>query len=445
MSSQTDLSVLFDLVDKLLIFLGRTDVQIQLLAIAVAVIGAWFVARLLWAFIAKRLPAWEEIDLSNRMQRYRQRLLISVNYLIYPVLIIGTGAIARAVVGASGTFIGLIETFIALAWFFLFYRLFLTFLYVLFDYDIVRRYHNRLLTPLFVVYIIFLILNELTDLDSLANGVVTTLFDSPITLGALFLATVGLYMWLTAAVGLQEVSYRLITSRTRSDPGAVEATLTLIRYLLIVIGVMIVISNLNFNTATVAAITGGLSVGIGFALREVLSNFISGIFLLFEGSLHPGDVIDIEGEISVVKRLNIRATRVQTLNNVEVVIPNQTFFTSSFTTYTGSNRQIRILIPVGASYNNDPEQVIKILEEVGLDHPEVLRLPKPMAMLTGFGDSSVDFSLAVWINDPTRLKPVTSELNRAIWKAFASHDIEIPFHQQDLHLRSGVPWEKLSA
>ncbi len=123
----------------------------------------------------------------------------------------------------------------------------------------------------------------------------------------------------------------------------------------------------------------------------------------------------------------------------EVVIPNQTFFTSSFTTYTGTNRNIRLLIPIGASYNSDPEEVIKILEALCQSQPEIKRHPKPTAFLSDFGDSSVNFNLAIWINNPIRIASITSNINRAIWKAFAENNIEIPYPQQDIHLHGNGP------
>jgi small-conductance mechanosensitive channel len=433
--------MLLNLIEKLLIFLGRPGVQIQVAAMALVLVLSGLLSRWLWSLTSRRFPSWDEIDLSDRRQVYKRRLLVVVDYLILPILNIIAITIARNLLLTIGAFVGLLTAFMFLFWAFLIYRIFLGVLYVLFPFEDVRRFHLRLFAPLFGLFVAGRILGELTDLTMLGRVVVTTLFGSPITLGALFLATIGLYLWLDAAWGLQDVLYRLITNHTKADPGAVEATLTLARYILIVIGLIIVFSNLNFDTTTIAAITGGLSVGIGFALREVLSNFISGILLLFEGSLHPGDVVDVNGEISVVKRLTIRSTHVQTRNNVEVIIPNQTFFTSAFTTYTGTDRIVRLLVSIGASYNNNPEEVIKILEAVGQAHSEVQTYPKPTAFLTGFGDSSVDFNLAVWINNPTRIMPITSDINRAIWQAFAENKIEIPFPQQDVHLHNSLPQE----
>ncbi|MDM8531641.1 mechanosensitive ion channel [Anaerolineales bacterium HSG25] len=437
--------ILFDMLQKILIFLERPVVQMQLITALIIIVLVLVLSKWLWSMKSRILPSWDDIDMNDLKQVYRQRLLVGTDYLIFPTLNIIAMTIAKNSFLTMGEPAGLLEFFIALSWAFLIYRFILIFLYIMFPLDIVRRYHKRLLDPLFYLFIVSQLIGQVTDLNQLAGVIIATLFEGDITLGAIFLATIGLYFWLDAVWGFQDISYRVITKYTNADPGAAEASLTLVRYVLIAVGMSIIFSSFNFNTATLAAITGGLSVGIGFALRETLSNFISGIILLFDGSLRPGDVVDMDGELSVVKRLDIRSTHVQTRNNVEIVIPNQTFFTSSFITYTGTDRTVRILIPAGASYNNDPEEVIKILEEVGQAHPEVKKEPKPAVFLVNFGDSSVDFKLAVWVDDPLRMMSVTSDLNRAIWQAFAKNNIEIPFPQQDLHVRSGISWEKADA
>ncbi|MGK7915614.1 MAG: mechanosensitive ion channel family protein, partial [Prochloraceae cyanobacterium] len=280
------------------------------------------------------------------------------------------------------------------------------------------------------------ILNELTSLKQLTRIVVIKLFENPITLGALFLTTVGLYLWIDAVLGIQDAMFHLLIKWTKLESGVVQASLTIIRYGLIGVGLVFVLSTIGFDSTTFAAISGGLSIGIGFGLREIISNFISGVILLYERALKPGDYLNVDGEMCQVKKINIRATMVRTFDNVEKVVPNQKFFTSSFTTYTGSDKVVRRLIPIGVSYKSDPEEVIKILLNVAKEHPQVLTKPHPVVFLTEFGDSSINFELAVWLDTPAIGKTVTSELNRAIWKALAEHNIEIPFPQRDLHIRS---------
>jgi potassium efflux system protein len=208
---------------------------------------------------------------------------------------------------------------------------------------------------------------------------------------------------------------------------------------LIGLGIVVILGYVGVNATALAAITGGLSVGIGFGLKEVISNFVSGIWLLFEGALKPGDIISVDGQMSQVKRLGVRATTVQVMrDNSEEIIPNQTFFTQNVTTFTGSDRLVCRHLKVGASYNCDPQKVMDILLQVVDQHPGVLKVPSPSAVFIGFGDSSLDFELSFWLDDPLPQigKTITSELGCAIWKAFAENGIEIPFPQQDIHIRN---------
>jgi potassium efflux system protein len=174
-----------------------------------------------------------------------------------------------------------------------------------------------------------------------------------------------------------------------------------------------------------------------------VANFISGILLLFEQSLRPGDIVSVGGEMGEVKKLSIRATTVNTFDNIELIVPNQLFLTSTVTSYTRTDRFVRVLIPIGVSYNSDPEAVRETLLAVAQRHGLVQEQPEPVVHFMGFGDSSLDFRLAVWVDDPLLRLNVASDLRFMIWKAFAEHSIEIPFPQRELHLRSGVPWEEL--
>ena len=437
MFNQFYFAPLSDFLTKILIFFERPSFQIQLLAISLAILLAWLLSKVIESLIQRR-------KLPTHLETYTQRFLILIRYLNFPLLGLIAIAITSELLLSQGWLFGLLTKATTLFWVLLVYRFFIGILYAVFSPSSIRPYHYRLFAPLFILYFITEILSNLTSLEPLSNIVLTSFFETAITVGSLFKAIVGLYLWVGILWGVQSILYRLITQQTKAEPDAVEAVLTSSRYILIGLGIILILSNLGFNTATLAAITGGLSLGIGFGLQEIMGNLISGILLFFEGALKPGDVVEVDGEISVVKRLSMRATTVQTFNNVEKIVPNQQFLTSSVTTYTGSDRISRYLIPVGVSYNSEPETVIEILLKLAQEHPKVLKNPKPMVFLIGFGDSSIDFELAVWLNNPMIGKPVTSELNLAIWKAFAQENIEIPFPQRDLHIRNIASWDKLN-
>jgi small-conductance mechanosensitive channel len=441
MPSESDLAPLLELLDKSLVFIERPGVQLQLLAIILALSMAWILTRKLWVLIHQQLLPSLRSTLLKSPHPYLKRSLEFVQYLLFPGLGLLALALAQLLLLSLGRFSGLLTIAVELFWFLLGYRVCISVLHLIAGESNTRRYRVRLLAPILSLVIAGEILGLLTPINKLAAVGLAKVFENSITLGEIFIATVGLYLWFYAVNLLQEVLFRSVTRLTQSNPGQVEVTLTLGRYFLMTLGVIVVLSQIGLDSTTLAAITGGLSVGVGFGLREILGNFVSGITLLFEGALRPGDVVEVDGEVTTVKSFSIRATTVKTLNNIEKIVPNQTFFTSTVTTYTGTDPVVRILVPVGVSYECDPEEVIEILLEVAQQHPRVRSEPHPYVFLMGYGESSVDFNLAIFIDSPLMQWVVKSDLYRAIWKALAARKIEIPFPKRDLHIRSVVPWE----
>ncbi len=436
MSSELSVDNLFILFKTVLIFLSRPSVQIQLLAFVVAMSLAWLLSKWLWSLLPKRFRDESELDLSNEKRIWAQYATRLSRYLLLPILGLMALILARTLILDQGGFTGFLLKMTSLVWAFLFYRLFIGCLYAVFPPASVRRYHYRLLAPVFALFFLSQILNEITPLNQLATIVLIKLFEDPITLGAVLIATVGLYLWIDAVLSIQDAIFHLLVKWTKLEAGVVQASLTLIQYGLIGVGLVFVLSNLGFDSTTFAAITGGLSIGIGFGLREIISNFISGIVLLYERSLKPGDYLNVEGEMCQIAKVNIRATTVRTFDNVEKVVPNQTFFTSSFTTYTGSDRIVRRIIPIGISYSSQLETVFELILNIAREHPKVLEDPQPIVRLNEFGESSINLELLIWLDTPAIGKGVACELNWKIWQAFAEHNIEIPFPQRDVHIRS---------
>ncbi|ELS04483.1 small-conductance mechanosensitive channel [Xenococcus sp. PCC 7305] len=434
---ELNLTSLYDFFTKILIFLDRPTVRFQLVVILFSILLAWVLEKVVEARIRK-----PQLRLPNSLESHASRLFVVLNYLRFPSLSLIVLWINRHILIFQGSLTGLLVEAETLFWVWFFFRIFLGLLYAFFDQEVIRLYHYRFYSPLFVIYVVIKILSYLTNLEAFKNITLISIFANTLTIGSLFNAIVGLYIWIGFLSGIQDLIYLLITKRTKVQPAMAEAVLASSRYILIIIGIIVVLSELGLNTTTVAAITGGLSVGVGFSLQEIMSNFISGILLFIEGALKPGDVVEVDGEMTVVKRLSIRATTVQTFNHVEKIVPNQKFLTSSVVTYTGSDRICRNLIPVGVSYKSEPDAVIEILLKVAKENPNVLKKPKPVVFFIGFGDSSINFELSIWLDNPVYHKQITSEINQAIWRAFAANNIEIPFPQRDLHIRDIAPRDK---
>lgn len=223
------------------------------------------------------------------------------------------------------------------------------------------------------------------------------------------------------------------------DGGASYTISRIIHYLLMVIGAIVAFQFIGIDFSGLAVIFGFLSVGIGFGLQNVTSNFISGLILLFERPIQVGDRVlvgDIEGDVQEIK---IRSTTIRSVDNISIIVPNSEFISSSVINWSHGDPKIRLNIRLGVSYDSDLDAVIRTLRSVAEANKEVLETPAPEVLLESFGDSAWDMNLRTWIRDPKRAPVVRSNLNCAIVDAFREHNIEMPFPQRDLHFRSPLP------
>ena len=439
MSNQPNLTFIVDQITKLLIFLNRSPVQIQLLVILISIL----VSHSLSYWVGKKIKAnfpQLAINLAQEttLAPYWCGLILIPDLVGRGFSLIVLNLFHNLFIN-QGWIAGILTIAINILWVYLFYRIFIVSLCLFIPINRVQECNFYFFRPIFILYVLREILSLFVDFDQLLQVVVINLFGSSVTIGVIIISTVGLYLWIVAVNILQYILWQTIINSTKIDSGGAQASLILVRYFLITFGIVIVIGYLGFNSTTFAAITGGLSVGIGFGLKEVFSNFISGIFLLFEGSLRPGDIIEIGGESSEVKKISMRATTVQVMrDNSEKIIPNQIFFTQELKTMTGSDRRVRKSLTVGVSYDCDPQKVIEILLEIIYKHPETLNDPAPLVSFINFGESSLDFEITVWLATPTGGKRIMSEIACEIWKVFAENNIEIPYPQRDLHIRSDI-------
>ena len=433
--------IILEQLQTLLLFIERPAVQRQLLAFVAIATLAWLCTDGLGRFVRRPFWQWVERRKSKQAQATWRRRGQVVKLVGFPVAGVIIAYIAIGFFQEQNWRSGLLAEFILLFWALLVYRVIVAALIFLFGEDAMRPYYYRLIAPLFTLLIIGRLLSILIDLNVLASIELFSLFDNTIFLGGLFTAGIVVYFLFGVARAGQDILQGLIIPRTTADPGTVNAALTIGRYIVIALGAFIIFNTLGLNLSTLAFIGGGLSIGIGFGLQQIVANFISGIILLFEQSLRPGDVVSIDNELAIVEKLSIRSTTVRTLNNIEVVVPNESVLTNAVRSYTKSNRLVRVLLAVGTSYNSDPKQVREILLGVAHRHGLVQKEPAPYVFFKQFGESSLDFNLAVWVNDPTLINRISSELYFMIWYALAEHDIEVPFPQRDLHIRSGLPSE----
>jgi small-conductance mechanosensitive channel len=189
-------------------------------------------------------------------------------------------------------------------------------------------------------------------------------------------------------------------------------------------------------------LAGAFGVGLGFGLQNVVNNFVSGLILIFERPIQVEDVVEVGGIQGRVKRIGIRASTVRTWSGAEVIVPNGDLISQQVTNWTLSDRLRRMEVAVGVKYGTDPQRVIDLLLETVTRHPDVLDDPEPVALFQGFGASSLDFVVRAWTAGESWWT-VNSDLTVAVNNALKEADIEIPFPQRDLHLRTVSPEVKL--
>jgi small-conductance mechanosensitive channel len=293
--------------------------------------------------------------------------------------------------------------------------------------EAVESYWRRAVAPLYLVLAAAGLVHRLDGLEAIGEVPLLNLFNEPFSFGKLLLL-VALPYFLVVLSELPVALFGSMAGRLAGmDLGNRKAFELIFRYLLIAVGGLWLADQIGLNGTAIAAIAGGLSVGLGFGIKEVFSNFVSGLWLLFEGSLKPGEVLVHDGDVCRVKSLGLRAaTLLRTTDNAELLVPNQTFFTATTTTYTGSETLRCSTLNVRADYEHSPEQVIAILVEIAKANPRVVSNPPPAAKLADFGDYAMLYALDFWMEDPTKKGSIAAELRRAIWNRFRDEGIRIP-------------------
>jgi len=227
--------------------------------------------------------------------------------------------------------------------------------------------------------------------------------------------------------------------RTKLEPSLQLSIVTIFGYVGAITAIGLALSGLGFDLQKVALIAGALSVGIGFGLQSVVSNFVCGLILLTERPIRVGDSIVVKGEEGWVRRVRVRATEIETFDRASVIIPNSEFITGVVKNWTRANTLGRIVIKVGVAYDSDPVQVREILLDIAGTHPQIVQSPPPGVFLLAFGESALEFELRCVVGDVEKALSVRSDLNYAIIKRFREAGIEIPHQQRELRWRAEQP------
>ena len=229
---------------------------------------------------------------------------------------------------------------------------------------------------------------------------------------------------------------RYAKRRAIADTGSIQVTARLSHYVIIAIGFSVGLQTIGINLSALFAAGAVLAVGVGFAMQDIAQNFVSGVILLVERIIKPGDILELDGQMVEVIEMGIRSTVARTPNDEEMIIPNSQLVQGTVTNFTMRNKNFRLRAEVGVAYESDLKEVKSILERatLRLENSDSIRLP--MVLLKGFGESAINFEVSVWIRNPWNREVQASELRMVIWEELKRGNICIAFPQLDIHLDS---------
>lgn len=235
---------------------------------------------------------------------------------------------------------------------------------------------------------------------------------------------------------IYKIFKRRIFTNQNIDLGKSHSIYQLIKYALWVMAIVLSLDTIGIKITFLLAGSAALLVGLGLGIQQLFKDIVSGLFLLFEGNLKLDDVVEVDDEIGRVKEINFRTTKIETRDNIILVIPNSKFIDSKVINWSHIQKRTRFYVQVGVAYGSDVQLVEKVLLECANSNKDVSKVPKPFVRFYDFGNSSLDFQLYFWTDKAFEVENIKSDLRFAIDKIFRENKIQIPFPQRDVHIIS---------
>ena len=276
-------------------------------------------------------------------------------------------------------------------------------------------------------------------LDRLGNLQLTKFGEVEITPVTVLIFIALLIVTWYVSIFTREAVARALTSRKLGDSGTIASISRLVQYATGFLGVAVALDFIGIDLTTLVTAGAVFAVGIGFALQNIAQNFVSGVILLAERSISPGDIVEIEGRMVRIRVLGIRSTIASTLDDEEIIIPNTFLVQNNVKNHTLNTSLLRVRLGVGVAYESDLDVVLDSLKRAAAAVPSRKKDKLPVVALVGFGASSVDFEVSVWTDDPWSKLQITSDLAFAIWRALHDSGVTIAFPQLDVHVDGPLP------
>lgn len=397
-----------------------------------------FLLALLVAFLLRRVIRNQVDKLQERLRRkgivmeqfpWTVDLLVAFGAAVFPLVVWLIGIGATGALRSAGRPVDFLNWIIPIFGLWALYRFIGTLMDLNMTPERARVWHRQIWRPL-IFLMIFLQVTGL--LDDLLNLRLSSRRDVLLTLQSVLLGIIVLALFLFINRVARRLLGETLLPRAGVEPAVNQVVTTFTGYAIVVAGFMLALSVMGIDLTALTVIIGGLSVGLGFGLQELINNFVSGFILLSERSLAPGDVIEVDGNIGTVQRIGLRTMQITTPDDVELIIPNGYLLGSTVTSYTHNAPEMRIHVGVSASAEVNPREVQATLLEACREHPEVLAQPGPTALLADLEGQMIRYDLEFWIAQPVREPYISSDVRLRIWELFAERGIEMDVPQDIL-------------